>query len=352
MDEALDTQSLSPSGTVLSVGSAFNVSLLLPLMASFMPPAQQHQGSGSISVRFAVDGKAVACAPRVKLRFAGRTLLTERTDRGFAVPAVFIAGGSEQTSDADVDVTVSCGKYTLEFRQLKAGWVRPGRWEAGIAYPPYAVERFRRTGALEHGEWLSYLVSDCDDCEPGVETWISHPGAPQTVTKRLRRQQAGASGERARDIAYALAVFGVDYQPNRDFLIGLLNSCLSRPKGSSEDDVCDYVLPDYLTSLYWRGDDGLLETLLASADNPSYVVSQIGDFYADLLDRRTAAAVQRIRMLAPAKQASICGLAGKIDFSIDAPKFKRVADQLRASGGATAEGCLEEAQRGAGRAAE
>lgn len=304
--------------------------------------------SGFISMTFVVDGKPIACTnPKVQLRWDGRTIVPKRTDRGFVVPVVFNKKPSEWSPDKKVDVTVSCGEYTLSFPKLEPWWVSPGQWALGIAYPPYWIERFGYLRAVEQGTWLSYLEFECNGCDPGIFTTISHPTPPAPLLANLRREQPSSSGERARDIAYALAVFDTEYQRNRDYLLESLNACLSRPKESPENDVCDGKLLDYMTNLYWRGDSALLQPLLQLAESRKDVILEIGTFYANLLDRRPATTVDGLRKLPPEKQRMICKLAGADEYSINQPMLERVAGHLHAMGDETADRCLQEAEKAA-----
>jgi hypothetical protein len=319
--------------------------LLLVLSAA----AQTRERDEFISVSFAVDGKKVACNDlKVELRLDARQILPKRTSGGFTVPTELNKTSSGSSPDKKIDVSVSCGEFTMNFPQLHPSWVSPGRWELGIAYPPYWIERFRYSTALEHGAWISYLVSECNDCDPGVVTTISHPTPPPSLLRRLRSEQPSASGEGARDIAYALAVFNDDYQQNRDYLMNLVTTCLSRPKDSPGDEVCDDKLLDYVTNLYWRGDNGLLDPLLQLADSRKDVIYEVGTFYGQLLDRHTSIALQGMRSLPIAKQQVICRLAGEDDFSMDPPKLERVVEGLHAAQDEVAERCLHEAERAAG----
>lgn len=327
--------------------AAIIATLVLPVIA-VSAAAQAADPNSSISVTFAVDGKPVACDKlKVQLRLGGRSIVPKRSGQGFTVPAVF---NKKALPDDTVDASVSCGEYALRFPKLHRTWVRPGSWEIGVAYPPYWMDRFGGTTAVEQGAWLSYLEFECNECDPAVFTTISHPTPPASILAGLRREQPSASGERARDIAYALAVFNSEYQQNRDYLLGLMNSCLARSKDSLEDDECDGKLLHYVTNLYWRGDIGLLAPLLQIADIRHDVIFEIGTFYAHLLDRHTAAAVSEMQVLSVAKQATICPLAGEDDFSLDSPKFKRVAEHLHSIGGEVAERCLREAESAARRA--
>jgi hypothetical protein len=324
------------------------IATMLLLAISAYAGAEKPEVKDSISVTFAVDGKPVACGDsKIELRLDGRTVVPKRTDHGFAVPVVFNKKPSEWSPDKKVYVTVSCGEYTLNFPKVEPGWVRSGQWEFGIAYPPYWIERFGYLSAIEQGTWLSYLEFNCDECDPGVFTTISHPTPPALLLSSLRREQPNSSGGRARDIAYALAVFGNDYQRNRDYLLELLNACLSRPKESSENDVCDRTLLGYVTNLYWRGDSALLRPLLQLAESRKDVILEIGTFYANLLDRRTTTTVDGIRKLPPEKQRMICKLAGEDEYSSNKPKLERVSGRLQAIGDETANRCRQEAERAA-----
>jgi hypothetical protein len=320
--------------------------MLMALMA-VSASAQTGDLGQSVSVRFVIDGKPAFCAPKIQLRLDGQTIEPQSIDGGFALPAAFDKKASAWSSEEKVDVTVRCGEDTLTFSELHPTWVSAGLWEIGIVHPPYWFEEFRYSSAIEHGTWISYLVSECDGCDPGVVTSVSHPTPPPSVVRLAQAEQRSASGERARDLAYALAVYNVAYRQNRDYLLGLLNACLSRPVESEEDDVCDRRLLDYVTNLYWRGDSTLLPALLEMADSRKDVISEIGTFYAQLLDRRAAVAVQALQDVPVAKQGTICRLAGEDDLGIDEPRLERVAQGLRGIGGEVADRCLREAQRGA-----
>lgn len=328
------------------------LSRLTFLLAIAGTMAAQSTGGKSrfLSVTFAIDGEKTNCPDlKVALRLHGSEIVPEQSDQGFVVPAVF---HDMEHDSSRMDVNVTCGEYSLNFPDISPSWVSPGHWEFGVAYPPYWIERFGWTTAIERGTWVSYLESECNGCDPGVFTTVSHPVPPEKLVANLKHERPEASGKRARDISYALSVFGTEYERNRNYLLKVLNTCLSRPNDSPEDDVCDSQLLSFVTNLYWRGDSELLQPLLQIGDSRRDVIGEIGYFYGDLLERQPAAALNEMSTLSTEKQQSICALAGEDDFSINTPKLQRVAEHLRALGTDEAARCLKEAETKAGRTAK
>jgi hypothetical protein len=299
--------------------------------------AQIQPHHDSISVAFAIDGKPTRCtAFSVELRFDGEVIRPNLAGQHFDIPDVFKKPPKQWRDDQHVDISLSCDGQTLVFPQQHPAFISAGDWELGIARPPYAIERFRRSFALEHGAWLGYLIFEG---EPGVVTFAPQPDPPVDLVNSMRREQPDASGERARNIAYALAVFGFEYERNRDYLLLLLHVCLARPNESPEDEECDRELLDFITNLYWRGDDSLLAPLLRLADPRRDVIGEIGTFYSDLLDRRGAVGLESIEKLPPEKQTLSCKLAYEDDLSTDSPKRDRIIAFLKGTGGEAANRC-------------
>lgn len=160
------------------------------------------------------------------------------------------------------------------------------------------------------------------------------------MSDALRKEQLNAaSPARLRDVSYVLAVFNVEYQKNRDYLLSTLNNCLSRPKESPEDDVCDGDLFSFVANLYWRGDSQLLPPLLQIAEPRRDVIGEIGTFYADLLDRRGVVVLGGIERLPGDKPQVVCRLADD-DLSVNSPKRERIKAFLRNARGTAAVQCL------------
>jgi hypothetical protein len=321
---------------ILSLLFLANLLLLVPSTANATPKPK-----GVIVVSFEDHDKEVPCKGlAVKLRLDGQALIPTYTNTGFIVPnKLKQLNDTGEARNTRVDVTVTCNGRTLAFPSVYATWFGVD-WKVGIDYPPFA--HFIHYGMPEKGAWISYLetIGDGD----GVEMLVSNPDPLPGMLEQLLAEQPNASDGRARDIAYALAVYKDNYEKNRDYLLGLLRSCLARPKESSEDHICDEDLLDYISNLYWRGDATLLQPLLELADTCGDVLGSIGAFYADLLDRHLGATLDGLGTLDPQQQQVVCGLAG--DSLGDVPQRGKIEKSLRESGDGVAIGCLRWLQLG------
>jgi len=299
--------------------------------------AQIQPQHDSVSVAFATDGKPTRCtAFRVELRFDGKVIKPNQAGQHFDVPDVFKKPPKQWREDQRVDISLSCGGHTLVFPNQHPAFLREGDWQLGVAYPLYAVKEYGYTHEFDSGAWLGYLIVEG---EPGVVTFSSQPEPPADLSDALRKEQLNASPERLRDISYVLAVFNVEYQKNRDYLLSTLNNCLSRPRESPEDEVCDGDLFSFVANLYWRGDHQLLPPLLQIAEPRRDVIGDIGTFYADLLERRGVIVLGGMQELPDDKQRVVCRLADD-DLSVNSPKRERIKTVLRKASGTAAVQCL------------
>jgi hypothetical protein len=303
-----------------------------------------------ISVTFSMDGKTAPCEDmRVELRLDHRRIPVKQIDHGFIVPSIFakLYASPQSRKKSNIDIRLGCGGYSFDFPEQYPVRLLSGSWKFGIQYPTTWLIDSIESPLIEKGVWLSYLETDCDGCDPGVIQSISHPDSPVTFVERLHQEQPNALGEERMTKTYALAVFNDEYKQNRDYLLSLLNICLSNPNRSALEDICDNTkLYQYLANLYWRGDSSLLCPLLqAAGETQAGVVDEAGRFYADLLDRRTVEILRGLAGLPVDKQLSVCNLAGKNELSLDSPKEKRVAKQLRDIGDDTAVSCLQEIEK-------
>jgi hypothetical protein len=96
----------------------------------------------------------------------------------------------------------------------------------------------------------------------------------------------------------------------------------------------------FITNLYWRGDDSLLSLLLRMPNAHTDVVSDLGEFYAGLLDRRSNAIFDQVAGLPNEQQVLVCRLAYEDDLNYDSPKLKRIQAFLREQHSDAADRCL------------
>jgi hypothetical protein len=311
--------------------------LIFLIFASVVSAWGQSRNDGFVALSFAIDGSPARCAGfQVKLGFQGKAITPIQNERGFEVPETFKRPANKWKKKQRVDISLTCNEHTLIFPGQHPAFLREGDWQLGIAHPLYAVKEYGYTHEFDHGAWLGYLIFTG---EPGVVTFSSQPNPPSDLSVTLQKEQLGASPERLRDIAYMLAVFNVDYQKNRDYLLSSLKNCLSRPKESQEDDVCDGDLLSFLTNLYWRGDTTLLPILLQIAESRRDVIGDIGTFYADLLDRRGVIVLNAMGASPDDEQQLVCKLADD-DLSINSPKRKRIKAFLHKARNRAATQCL------------
>lgn len=307
--------------------------------------AQKTAQRPSIAVTFTIDGVSVLCDNLVVELHVGKHLVpVERIDHGFIVPSIFsrLYASPPSRRKNNIGIHVTCDAYAFDFQDEYPVRLLPGVWELAIDYPD---SWFERSSGAEIGEWVSSIEWACDECEPVVVESQTHSSIPAEVVERLRKEQPAATGTRAMEIAFALAVFGLDRERNRNYLVDLLTVCLSSPDKPAIEGICDHVrLTSMIANLYLRGDSELLNPLLKVADSDAYVAEEIGDFYAEMLDRRPAEILRGMESLPIAKKQAVCRLAGENEHSVEIPRFQRIAENLRTTGSDLARGCLQTAQ--------
>jgi len=321
-------------------------------LATTILAAQSRESKQTISVTFAIDDVTVPCDNlKVELRVDHRPIPVKMIDSGFIVPELFkkLYDSPRSRRKNNIDVHIECSEYSFDFPGEYPIQISPGEWRLAIRYPQTWFEGIREEPVIENGTWLSVMEWEWNGCEPCLVSYFPHITPPAAEVDRLRRDQPNAWGEERMTKTYALAVFNVEYQQNRDYLLSLLNICLSNPNRSALEDICDNEkLYQYLANLYWRGDTDMLGPLLqAAGETQAGVVDGAGSFYADLLDRRPAEILKGLDGLSTEKQIAVCKLAGKDDLSMNSPKEERVEKQLRAIGTDTANRCLQETEKAA-----
>jgi hypothetical protein len=298
----------------------------------------------TIKVKFVVDSQSMPCKSLgVQLTLGKQQFTPDVIGDKFVVPPQILEAYASKSSrrKANVTATVTCDSQRVTITGLYPASALSGAWTAGISYPTSWFDDPEISP--EVGDWVSYLETECNDCDPGVIAWQSHSDIPQGMLSGLRKEQPTAEGPRAMDIAFALAVFQYDYQANRGLLLKRLDECLADKPDSDDDDSCDKRLFNELVNLYWRGDASLLQPLLEVADHEGGATDNAGSFYATLLDQRTAIALEAIEKLPDEKQRSVCARSVEDDLRFDPPKLDRVARNLRISSH-VATACLKTVQ--------
>jgi hypothetical protein len=244
-----------------------------------------------------------------------------------------------------VDIRVTCGGQVFEFPDEDASRLVPGSWLLEVNYPTTWLASATESPALETGTWLTAMIWGCKECQPVPRTVIPHFDIPSAFADRLRNEQPSARGARAVQIAYALVVFNIEPEKNLAYLTEQLKTCASIAEKPAVDVVCNNPqLAEDLVNLFWRGDSELLGTLLQLADFHSDVAAEMGDFYADLLDRRPNQMLGSLQTLAPEKQLAVCVRAGENEREIGDTRFHRIRTNLQAAGSVTARQCLLQAE--------
>lgn len=333
----------------LLVIAALTVMPLTPL------DAQSSAKDPIIHLHFAIDGKAVPCeAPRLSIRVGENAVKVERIQDGFRLPQEVrgLYDDPKSRTRNNIDIDIACGNYAFEFHNEYPVRLLPGTWELGILRPTtwMATEPiYFRGPELKRAAWISYIEWECDECEPVVVESRQHTDIPTDYLAQLTSEQAHATGERAVDIAYALAVYNVDRERNTEYLVSLLNICNAAGKKPGIEGVCEEDrLVRELAELYWRGNSAILPVLLNSALSRSEALDSIGEFYADFLEDGTDDVIPALAALSEETRAGVCKTAAATDLSFDQPKRQRVLDRMRRLQSPVADDCakrIEEAGR-------
>jgi hypothetical protein len=142
----------------------------------------------------------------------------------------------------------------------------------------------------------------------GVPTEIVMPKGLEKASsiRKLKAEQAKATGTRAQQIAFLLAILGSEYEKNCSFLVRALKGCDSR---LSHD--CGWNTAAFVIGLFQRGDKKLLKPLLELGIKSDGALSEIlGDFYADTLVQETSEFLDDIRSLPMPIRRKVYFLAG------------------------------------------
>ena len=158
---------------------------------------------------------------------------------------------------------------------------------------------------------------------------------------RLNEAKKTAKDKRLQKISFLLAVLGGDYAQNRDYLLGLLNNCITKKA------ICDEDAGLYLVNLYWRGHHELLSPLLdAGKTDHAALAELLGSYYSDVLIRIPTAFIAAIRTRPEPEQKSFCYMAGAEDGSGMPPQdLAKVRKALTASTDKVTRDCLAQVEQ-------
>jgi hypothetical protein len=214
----------------------------------------------------------------------------------------------------NVHIRLKCGEYRFDFDHEYPARLLPGSWRIAVKFP---------TTWFREGDWvlpnrppipnIAWVSAIFWEGEPGTYELEAHTDTPDKIVEKLIAEQRTANGARAADVAYALAVYDVNREANRDYLLSTLRKCLGARRPSPLEDMCDDIpLIRELADLYWRGDTALLGTFLNCAWSDANVVDEIGrDFYADLLNAPPNDVFDVFSARPPATRDQVCRLAAR-----------------------------------------
>jgi hypothetical protein len=322
------------------------MTLTIILSALALRGEQSKWPPDGIKIDFTVNGVSKPCdGMNVQLRVGGKLVPVKLVDGGFIVPRQFDAlyRSPETRSKNNISVHVDCGMYPFDFANEYPARLLPGTWHLGVSYPDSWFDAsLLESRNSEAGQWLTSIDWECNICEPVLTETQAHFDVPNDISQRFQEEQPRATGERAMAIAFALAVFDVDMERNRDYLLDLFNVCLASPSKPAIEGICDATrLASMLANLCQRGDRSLLRPLMEAAESPAYAADELSYFYADSLERRQTELVLALGDLPISNQKKVCAEAQKDGFRLDGPQRDRVVKQLVANGGEVAVRCLQ-----------
>ena len=160
------------------------------------------------------------------------------------------------------------------------------------------------------------------------------------VIRQLQRMQNDIHKPDAQQVAFLLAVLGVDYERNRDYLVWVFKGC-SVPEVKSG---CDDMTGDFLVYLYEHGHSDVLIPLMKYGNNYNAAGSElVGDFLSKLVAKSPDSFLDAVRSFPVPLQKKICNFAGAADGGGMAPSdFKKARKALAAETDDVTGRCLRE----------
>jgi hypothetical protein len=169
---------------------------------------------------------------------------------------------------------------------------------------------------------------------------LPKPEQRASVIRQLQRMQNDAHHPEAQQVAFLLAVLGVNYERNRDYLIWVLRGC-SVPEVTHG---CDDMTGDFLAYLYEHGHSEVLAPLMKYGNSYNAAGSEfVGAFLSETVAKSPNNFLDALRTFSVPMQRKICYFAGLADGGGMAPADLRKARKaLIARPGDVAGRCLRE----------
>jgi hypothetical protein len=157
---------------------------------------------------------------------------------------------------------------------------------------------------------------------------LPKPEQRASVIRQLQRMQNDAHHPEAQQVAFLLAVLGVNYERNRDYLIWVLRGC-SVPEVTHG---CDDMTGDFLAYLYEHGHDEVLIPLMKYGNSYNAAGSEfVGTFLSETVAKSPDSFLDAVRSFPIPAQKKICYFAGLADGGGMAPANLRIARKALAA---------------------
>jgi hypothetical protein len=295
--------------------------LLLVLLIIYVSILQA-QDTRVMMFKFTIDEQPYQCKSlKIDLALGAHHIKPKLVNDRFLVPQIFLdAYNNKKSHDINnVSVRIDCDGFSIHREKLYPVVLLPGEWKAGLLYPSHLLDR-DVAARMNDLMWADTLTYACYDCDPGIVILQEYraDAIPYSIAvehlDQLKLERLTAKGERARDIAYELTVYGFESQKNRKTLLDLHEHCIQQTD-LPPDVVCDEKLAYELQNLHWRGDAALADILFNAVHSSNYYEENIDYFYFDYLFNKPEEMMRQISRFSPDDQTLLCSHAQRVAYS-------------------------------------
>ncbi len=139
---------------------------------------------------------------------------------------------------------------------------------------------------------------------------LPKPEERAPVIRQLQRMQTDIHKPDVQRVAFLLAVLGLDYERNRDYLLWVFKGC-SVPEIKHG---CDDMTGEFLAYLYEHGHSEVLKPLMKDGNSYNAAGSEfVGDFLSKLIAKSPDNFLDGVRSFPAPTQKKICYFAGSAD---------------------------------------